>query len=93
MPYGSNFVNVGFLAPGATFLLLIDADAALRQFWKGFDLAWIGELEAQCRVLDVTFRVLQYSGASQAGRDVPRSDERINATALNALIAELAGGA
>jgi hypothetical protein len=102
MPYGSNFVNVGFLAPGSTFLLLIDADAVLRQFWKGFDLAWIGELEAQCRVLDVTFRVLQYSGASQeelfaetrafdsAGRDVPRSVERINATALNALIADLA---
>ena len=38
MPYGSNFVNVGFLAPGATFLLLIDADAALRQ---------IGELDFQ----------------------------------------------
>ena len=43
MPYGSNFVNVGFLAPGSTFLLLIDADAVLRQFWKGFDLAWIAE--------------------------------------------------
>lgn len=104
-PYGSNFVNVGFLAPGSTVIVTMDREVIANQFTVGGQagsaVAWMAELEALARLFGVDFRLLQYSGVTYeqvmtVTRDWDlrkayeiKSQQRLDVPALERLISEI----